>query len=254
MSDYSRAARAYWVAVVAAGALVFAWGVYGCLSFGVARWAQLLVLASLVVISGMLPVRIPGTKASVTAGDCFIFLGAIFLGVPAAIVLGALDLLTSSLRTSRRASSWIAAPACMALTAPAAEVSRLHLATVEALATAIDAKDQTTHFHVRRVQVYCGRVGELMGLSAGEIKALKAGALLHDIGKLAVPDHILNKPGKLTEAEFDRMKVHTVVGAQILERINFPYPVVPTVRHHHERWDGLGYPDGLQGERIPLTA
>src|SRR5947209_20608675 len=120
MSDYSRAARAYWFAVVAAGALVFAWGMYGCLSFGAARWAQLLVLTSLVVISGMLPVRIPGTKASVTAGDCFIFLGAIFLGVPAAIVLGALDLLTSSLRTSRRASSWIAAPACMALTALAA--------------------------------------------------------------------------------------------------------------------------------------
>src|SRR2546423_12814372 len=117
MSDYSRAARVYWGAVVTAGALVFAWGLYGCLSLGAARWAQLLVLASLVVISGMLPVRIPGTKASVTAGDCFIFLGAIFLGVPAGIVLGAIDLLTSSLRTSRRATSWIAAPACMALTA-----------------------------------------------------------------------------------------------------------------------------------------
>src|SRR5947209_17307383 len=117
MSDYSRAARAYWGVVVAAGALVFAWGVYCCLSFGAAQCAQLLVLASLVVISGMIPVRIPGTKASVTAGDCFIFLGVIFLGVPAAIVLGALDLFTSSLSTTRRVTSWIAAPACMAVTA-----------------------------------------------------------------------------------------------------------------------------------------
>ena len=86
-----------------------------------------------------------------------------------------------------------------------------------------------------------------MGLAAAEIKALKAGALLHDIGKLAVPDHILNKPGKLTEAEFERMKVHTTVGAQILERVGFPYPVVPIVLYHHEQWDGRGYPDGSEG-------
>jgi diguanylate cyclase (GGDEF)-like protein/putative nucleotidyltransferase with HDIG domain len=139
-------------------------------------------------------------------------------------------------------------------TREAAELSRLHLATVEALATAIDAKDQTTHFHVRRVQLYCALTGELMGLSPAEIKALKAGALLHDVGKLAVPDHILNKPGQLSEAEFERMKIHTTVGAQILERVGFPYPVVPVVRHHHERWDGAGYPEGLKGEGIPLTA
>ena len=381
MSDYNRAAKAYWFAVVAAGACVLGWGAWNCLAFGAAQWAQLLVLASLVVISGVLPVRIPGTKASVTAGDCFIFLGAIFLGVPAAIVLGALDLFTSCLRTSSRAASWVAAPACMALTAfvagqafylalsahsgvtrrpvgfatplsleqlllplilmalvqyglnsaliaafnalksrrpvwqswrdgylwtswtffagalaaglvyaaimrfglvyvvlsvpviaatfatyktcferlaektrEAAETSRVHLATVEALATAIDAKDQTTHFHVRRVQIYCGRLGELMGLSQAEIKALKAGALLHDVGKLAVPDHILNKPGKLTAAEFEKMKIHTTVGAQILERVGFPYPVVPIVRYHHEQWDGRGYPEGLRGEEIPVTA
>jgi diguanylate cyclase (GGDEF)-like protein/putative nucleotidyltransferase with HDIG domain len=104
------------------------------------------------------------------------------------------------------------------------------------------------------VQIYAARTGELLGLSKDEIKALKAGALLHDIGKLAVPDHILNKPGKLTPAEFERMKVHTLVGAQILERVEFPYPVVPIVRHHHEQWDGRGYPDGLRGEEIPLTA
>jgi diguanylate cyclase (GGDEF)-like protein/putative nucleotidyltransferase with HDIG domain len=97
-------------------------------------------------------------------------------------------------------------------------------------------------------------MGKILGLSHNDIEALKAGALLHDIGKLAVPDHILNKPGKLTPAEFERMKVHTTVGAQILERIDFPYPVTPIVRHHHERWDGLGYPEGLRGEEIPWTA
>jgi diguanylate cyclase (GGDEF)-like protein/putative nucleotidyltransferase with HDIG domain len=133
-------------------------------------------------------------------------------------------------------------------------LSKLHLATAEALATAIDAKDQITHCHVRRVQVYAARMGELFELSDNEIAALKAGALLHDIGKLAVPPHILNKPGRLTPAEFEKMKIHTVVGAQILSRVDFPYPVVPIIRHHHEQWDGRGYPDRLKGEQIPITA
>lgn len=134
------------------------------------------------------------------------------------------------------------------------EVSRLHLATVEALASAIDAKDQTTHGHVRRVQIYAEGLARLYNLSQAEVEALKAGALLHDVGKLAVPDHILNKPGKLTAAEFEKMKIHTIVGAQIVERVGFPYPVVPIVRHHHERWDGKGYPDALKSEDIPITA
>lgn len=133
-------------------------------------------------------------------------------------------------------------------------ISRLHLATVEALATAIDAKDEITHDHVYRVQVYATGLARHFRLSELEIEALKAGALLHDVGKIAVPDYILNKPGKLTAAEFEKMKIHTVVGAQILERVGFPYPVVPVVRHHHERWDGKGYPDGLKGEQIPITA
>src|SRR4030095_8246476 len=134
------------------------------------------------------------------------------------------------------------------------ELSRLHFATAEALATAIDAKDQTTHCHVRRVQIYAAGLGEVLGLSKAEIGALKAGALLHDVGKLAVPAHIINKPGRLTPAEFEKMKIHTTVGAQILSRVNFPYPVTPIIRHHHEQWDGLGYPDGLKGEQIPITA
>jgi len=135
-----------------------------------------------------------------------------------------------------------------------AALSELHLATAEALATAIDAKDQTTHCHVRRVQIYAAGMGEVFGLSADDIAALKAGALLHDIGKLAVPPHILNKPGPLTPAEFEKMKIHTVVGAQILGRVDFPYPVIPIIRHHHEQWDGRGYPDKLRGEQIPITA
>src|SRR6266404_97989 len=134
------------------------------------------------------------------------------------------------------------------------ELSRMHFATAEALATAIDAKDQTTHCHVRRVQVYAAGLGEVLGLGVAEIGALKAGALLHDVGKLAVPAHIINKPGRLTPAEFEKMKIHTTVGAQILSRIDFPYPVTPIVRHHHEQWDGHGYPDGLKGEQIPITA
>jgi len=134
------------------------------------------------------------------------------------------------------------------------EASRVHLATVEALATAIDARDQVGIGHVRRAQIYAVGLGRLLGLSEAEIDALRTGALLHDIGKLAVPDHILNKPGALTPAELDKTKIHSEVGASILEKVGFEYPVVPTVRYHHERWDGMGYPEGLKGEAIPLTA
>ena len=133
-------------------------------------------------------------------------------------------------------------------------LEKAHRETIEALAVAINAKDEVTHEHVLRVQIYAAGVARLFGCTDADIEALKAGALLHDIGKIAVPDYILNKPGKLTAAEFEKMKMHTIVGAQILGRVDFHYPVVPIVRHHHERWDGCGYPDGLQGEDIPLTA
>jgi putative nucleotidyltransferase with HDIG domain len=136
-----------------------------------------------------------------------------------------------------------------------AEVNRTYLAVIDALAQAIDAKDQITHGHIRRVQQYAVRLAKTLGVtSEREIQALEAGALLHDVGKLAIPEHILNKPAKLTPAEFDRMKRHAEIGAQILSSIDFPYPVVPIVRHHHERWDGEGYPSGLAGEDIPLGA
>jgi putative nucleotidyltransferase with HDIG domain len=133
-------------------------------------------------------------------------------------------------------------------------MEKSHRETIEALAVAINAKDEVTHEHVLRVQIYAAGVARILGCTAEEIEALRAGALLHDIGKIAVPDYILNKPGKLTAVEFEKMKTHTVIGAQILGRVEFPYPVVPVVRHHHERWDGRGYPDGLKHEEIPLTA
>lgn len=136
----------------------------------------------------------------------------------------------------------------------AEEMASLHLRTIEALALAIEAKDQTTHDHLQRVQVYCTEVGRELGMSETELKALLAASLLHDIGKLAVPEHIISKPGKLTQEEFEKMKIHPVVGAEILESVRFPYPVVPIVRHHHEKWDGSGYPDGITGENIPLGA
>src|SRR5216683_781770 len=134
------------------------------------------------------------------------------------------------------------------------EIANLHMNTIESLAIAIDAKDQTTHGHVRRTQIYATEMGRLLKVSESELRALVAGALLHDIGKLAVPEYILNKPGKLTEAEFAKMKIHPTVGGDILKRVDFPYPVEDIVRYHHEKWDGSGYPKGLRAENIPLVA
>src|SRR6185312_9041018 len=134
------------------------------------------------------------------------------------------------------------------------ETEALHLRTIEGLAMAIEAKDHNTHEHLLRVRVYVAEIGQTMGLDKPQMQAVLTAALLHDIGKLAVPEHIINKPGKLTPEEFDKMKIHPVVGADILERVRFPYPVVPIVRAHHEAWDGSGYPDGLAGEDIPLGA
>lgn len=135
------------------------------------------------------------------------------------------------------------------------ELNRVFLSTVEALALAIDAKDQVTHGHIRRVQRYTMALAEALGVKdEKQLDAIRAAALLHDTGKLAVPEYILNKPGPLTAAEFERMKVHAAVGADILKSINFPYPVEPIVRYHHEAWNGSGYPEGLKGTDIPLGA
>jgi diguanylate cyclase (GGDEF)-like protein/putative nucleotidyltransferase with HDIG domain len=134
------------------------------------------------------------------------------------------------------------------------EVCALHLRTIEGLALAIDAKDHTTHKHLHRVRTYAVEIARDLRLSEEETDALRAAALLHDIGKLAVPDHIINKPGRLTPEEFEKMKIHPIVGAEILEKVAFPYPVAPIVRAHHEKWNGAGYPDGLKGEEIPIGA
>jgi diguanylate cyclase (GGDEF)-like protein/putative nucleotidyltransferase with HDIG domain len=372
MSDYNPKARAYWWTTTVLGALAFGYAAVGVLHLDLRGQLGVIALIAVVFVAGLKPITIPGTNTSITPGDIFVFLTALFWGAPAAALVAATDALAGSCRTSRRWTSRLGGPALMSLAAltsaslfqwtinvfgrsepstlvlmaallcfaavhfalnslltaahhaikrgtslfdlwranyswtsltyaasasaagliylavirygvssllaavplvavifatchfyfkqsdertkASERISRLHLATVEALATAIDAKDEITHDHVYRVQVYATGLARHFGLTNLEIEALKAGALLHDVGKIAVPDYILNKPGKLTAAEFEKMKIHTVVGAQILERVNFPYPVVPIVRHHHERWDGRGYPDGLKGEHIPLTA
>lgn len=136
----------------------------------------------------------------------------------------------------------------------AESVMDIYLRTIETLALAIEAKDEITHQHLERVQRFAVEVGKEMRLSDTDLRALRAAAILHDIGKLAVPEHIISKPGKLTPEEFEEMKIHPTVGAEILEQVQFPYPVAPIVRAHHEKWDGSGYPLGLKGEDIPLTA
>jgi putative nucleotidyltransferase with HDIG domain len=134
-------------------------------------------------------------------------------------------------------------------------INRQYRATIEALAHAIDAKDQVTHGHIRRVQTASLQLAHALGCSEEhQIHAIEAASLLHDLGKLAIPEHILNKPGRLTPAEYETMKAHAKIGAEILAGVDFPYPVVPIVRHHHENWDGTGYPDGLAGDAIPLGA
>ena len=135
------------------------------------------------------------------------------------------------------------------------DMDRLYLSTVETLAMAIDAKDDVTHSHVRRVQAYASGLARALNITDEmTLKAIEAAALLHDTGKLAVPERILNKPGKLTTTEFEKMKLHVDVGADILSLVEFPYPVVPIVRCHHENWDGSGYPNGVSGTEIPIGA
>ncbi len=134
-------------------------------------------------------------------------------------------------------------------------MNRTYASTIEAFATAVDAKDQVTHGHLRRVQVYALGVARELGITDGPtLRSLEAAALLHDVGKIGIPEHILNKPGKLTSGEFEEMKRHVTIGADILSAVDFPFPVVPIVRHHHENWDGTGYPDGVRGMDIPIGA
>jgi hypothetical protein len=135
-----------------------------------------------------------------------------------------------------------------------AMMNRVHLQTIESLAMAIDAKGQTTYGHLRRVQAYAVGLAELVGTDDTTLEGIKAAALLHDVGKLAVPDYILNKPGPLTVAEQNKLRTYPRIGADILSNVDFPYPLLPLIRYHQEWWDGSGYPDGVSEERIPLGA
>jgi diguanylate cyclase (GGDEF)-like protein/putative nucleotidyltransferase with HDIG domain len=134
------------------------------------------------------------------------------------------------------------------------KLTQLHLATIESLTMAIDAKDPLTRGHIQRVRVLAEGLARAVGYPEEQMEGLKAAALLHDIGKLAVPEHILSKPGKLSSAEYSKIMIHPVVGADILSNVEFPYEVVPIVKHHHEKYDGTGYPSGLKGEEIPFGA
>lgn len=134
------------------------------------------------------------------------------------------------------------------------QLAALYRATVESLATAIDAKDATTHEHVIRVQAISAMIAEALGIAGEELEGIRTAALLHDIGELGVPEHILLKPGKLSREERAKIQKHAAIGAKILDPVHFPWPVAAAVRSHHERYDGSGYPDGLRGEDIPLGA
>ncbi|MEK6324794.1 MAG: HD domain-containing phosphohydrolase [Acidobacteriota bacterium] len=133
-------------------------------------------------------------------------------------------------------------------------LTKLHLATVESLTMAIDAKDELSRGHIQRVRMLAEGLARAVGYPEDQMEGLKAAALLHDIGKLAVPEYILSKPGKLSAAEYSKVMIHPVVGADILSNVEFPYEVVPIVKHHHEKYDGTGYPSGLKGEEIPFGA
>ena len=344
----------------------FGWVVPDVLRLEKAELLGVTAILAAAFLSGLRPIQIPRTHASITPGDTFVFLSALLWGAPAATLIAATDAFMASCRTTRRWASRLVSAALIAIsvfvsaslfglglgllrdaqllnptslliavlifsivyflinslltaihyalkkrlrlltfwwgnyswtiltygasasaagliflaisqygiasliaagpfvaivfatchfyfkqaderTKASERLSQLHLATVEALATAIDAKDQITHDHVYRVQVYATGLARHFGLSDLEVEALKAVTLLHDVEKSPCPITSSTSPANSTAAEFEKMKIHTVVGAQIMERVNFPFPVVPIVRHHHERWDGKGYPDGLRG-------
>jgi len=134
------------------------------------------------------------------------------------------------------------------------EIRQMFLSTIQALADAVDAKDPYTHGHTRRVSAFAVAVGRRLGLSAKELEDLRMAAILHDVGKIGVPEAILNKPGRLTPEEFEQMKQHPVRGYQIVSRIPAMARLTPAILYHHERYDGKGYPEGLSGEEIPLAA
>ena len=140
------------------------------------------------------------------------------------------------------------------LSAALGELQQTYQATLEALGSALATREVGTELHSRRVHAYSLMIAEAHGVPEGDLEALGRGVLLHDIGKIGISDSILLKPGPLTPEEWTVMRTHPGLGRQLLERIPFLRDAVPVVYHHHERWDGTGYPEGLAGSAIPLAA
>ena len=134
------------------------------------------------------------------------------------------------------------------------DIRAAHLETIQALALALDAKDPYTRGHSERVAEYAAEIAVQMKLPENEVEMLRYAGVLHDIGKIGISDTVLNKVGKLTDAEFELIQSHTTIGAHVVKPVGFLRGVSLVIRHHHERYDGRGYPDGLQGEEIPLGA
>jgi HD-GYP domain-containing protein (c-di-GMP phosphodiesterase class II) len=132
------------------------------------------------------------------------------------------------------------------------ESRQAHIQSIIMLANLIEARDVYTGDHVQRVQALSMELGSALGWTPEAMTVLEYGSLLHDIGKVVIPEAILNKPGKLTPEEFEIIRTHTTAGGKILEGVTHLIAALPYIRHHHERWDGTGYPDGLAGEEIPL--
>lgn len=134
------------------------------------------------------------------------------------------------------------------------QLKEAYKASLKILSNAIESRDHYTYLHVERVMDIAQAVAREMGLDHTQLEALQYGSILHDIGKIHIPEKIMQKPGPLNDEEWAIMKLHTVKGAELIQNIPYLAPAIPIIRHHHERWDGMGYPDGLTGEAIPLTA
>ena len=260
MKELSRAGRAYVLAVIAlGGGLILSSMIELALETTTPYWVK---VAALALFSAPLAIRVPSIRATVTVTETFVFAAALLCCSCVVWLVPNLDNLTVAavgvfvpLLVLSYASSRLSTARVEATNGHLNELRQLYLSTIEALALAIDAKDQVTSGHLRRVQRHSVALARELGITdAHQINAIEAAALLHDLGKLAMPEHILNKPGKLTPVEFEQMKTHATIGADILATIDFPYPVEPIVRHHHEMWDGKGYPEGIRGEDIPIGA
>lgn len=379
-SNYNRTTKIYWLTLMCLHLPIMAGALYGCFGLSFFQLFLLGIFAILIVVAGSFALRVPDTPAAVTAGDALVFLGLIYGGLPAIILLSALNGFLCSFRLSKQRSEWLnlaiinsisgliaglsfyavialsgesatmplgtqliriqtlmialtitallyfflnnlllasffalknnrsifntfcrnfigAAGITLAsafasgvvyeaalrsnwvlgfLSLPIAvlpyfayqtyfrriedktreseEAKRLYMSAIEALSNAIDAREQLTPGHARRVQIYAVETARIMNLPDDEIRSLELAALLHGVGKLAVPDYILNKPSSLTQPEKERVKMHPLVGAEIVKSVNFPYPVADVVKYYNESWDGYGYPEGLRHDETPLAA